>query len=567
MISIQKQLESINIAPALDEITLNEIATEVSDGYEIDVGSRKGWLERNADYLKLASQVKETKTFPWTNAANVKYPLLSIASLQFASRAYQQLLSSQRVVKGRVIGEDSEGLKREAAERISKHMSYQLLEEMENWEDDMDRLCLVLPICGNVFKKTYRIPGENVSELVLPTDLVVNYYAKSIEKASRKSHILFYYENELETAYRTGEFVRPEEEFTPSITVSKDKTGDEVKGENPPQDDKHGPRRLIEQHGYYDLDEDGYKEPVITTFDEDTNHIYRIVARYEAEDVTYDDGNVVIKIEPDEMFTNFVFIPSTSSGVYGQGFGTLLGPLNETANSIINQLIDAGTLGNLPSGFIGRGAKNAAGKMPFQPGEFRQVNVSGEDLKNNIVPLPIKEPSGVMFNLLGLMLDSGNQLSSVSDLMSGKSPGQNQPYSTTSDLLQQGLQVFSSIYKRIHRSLKKEFRKLYKLNSLYVDGEEYFTVLDSDEEEQGSVNETDYQGDGTDVVPASDPTITTNAEQLAKADALGAFIQLGTVNQKVATRRILEAQQQEGINELMELPELLLLMPLIVSRP
>ena len=551
-IPIEKQLQSINIADGLDQDVLNDISHQVSMGYEIDVSSRKGWMEKNEGYMKLAAQIKETKSWPWENAASVKYPLLSIASLQFAARAHQQLVPNQKVVKGKVIGKPSDE-KRAKAERISQHMSYQILEEMDNWEDEMDRLCLVIAICGNAYKKTYRVPGKNVSELVLTQDLVVNYYAKSIEQASRKSHILLYYNNELETAYRSGEFLRPEDDLPVPQMMSKDKTGDEIKGEKPPERDEDAPHRLIEQHCFYDLDGDGYKEPVIITFHEESGIILRIVARYYAKDITF-NGNEVVKINPEEYFTNFIFVPSVTSGVHGQGFGSLLGSMNETANSIINQLLDAGTLSNLPSGFIGRGVKGAKGRMPFAPGEFKQLNSSGSDLKNNIVLMPTKEPSGTMFSLLGMMLDAGNQLSSVTDLMSGKSPGQNQPYSTTSDLLQQGQMVFSSIYKRQHRSLKKEFKKLFELNKLYVDEEEYFEILDSTDEERGKISGSDYQED-TDVMPASDPTISTNQEKLMKAEALGSFMQMGTVNAQVGTRRILEAQGQEGIDELMTMPE------------
>ena len=554
-IPIKEQVNLVNIATKLDKSVLDKIYTQVSNGYAIDKTSRQEWGKNNSESLKLAAQVREPKSFPWNNAANIKYPLVSTAVLQFASRAYQQLIPTNTIVRGQVIGEDPYGLKRKVANNISHHMTYQLREQMDGWEDDEDRLQLVIAICGNAYKKTYRVPGKNKSELVLPTDLIVNYFAKSIETASRKSHIIPLYENELETKYRTGEFIRPEDGLPTPVPESTGEAGDKITGTQPPSvGDSDSPRKVIEQHCFYDLDGDGYREPVIVTWYEDTSHIFRIVAGYEIEDVIW-DGDKVIEIPQEQYFTNTIFIPCVDSGIHGIGFGTLLGPINETANTIINQMLDAGTLSNLPCGFLGRGAKLPGGKVTLSPGVFKQLRSSGEDIAKNVFLMPTKEPSMVMYQLLGLMIQGGKELSSVSNLMSGESPGQNQPYSTTKELLQQGLQVFSSIVKREHRSLKKEFKKLYKLNKKYLSPIEYFTILDTDNERQGQIRSTDYQGDGTDVIPASDPTILTDAEKLAKAEQLMIFSQMGTVNPQIATKRALEAQGQEGIEELMTMPE------------
>ena len=239
------------------------------------------------------------------------------------------------------------------------------------------------------------------------------------------------------------------------------------------------------------------------------------------------------------------------------GFGNLLGPLNEAANTLINQLIDSGTLDNLQSGFLAKGIKIPNGNTPLKPGEWRYVNTIGDDLRKGIVPLPTKQPSTVLFQLLGMMISSGQQLSSVTDLMTGENPGQNQPWSTTSEVLKQGLQVFSSIYKRIHRSMKREFKKIYRLNMLYLEDEKYFAVLDPSgpEDEVGVIGKADFEDKSMDVVPNSDPTNVSNAEKLAKAESLMALLQLGSVNPQVATKRILEAQDQEGIPELMQMPE------------
>jgi len=556
-IKIDKQLGNLNIAESYKKQDLSLIGGHVKDAYDSDKTSRKDWEDRNESYIKLAAQVKETRSFPWAGSSNVKYPLLSIACLQFASRAYKQLFPSANIVKGKVVGYDPTGEKRKSAERISQHMSYQLMEEMEDWAEDMDRGLMILPICGNMFKKTYRDPGQNVSEVILPSDLVVNYYARSLEKASCKTHRLWFYPNEIETKFRSGEWIKPDNEFGDAPSQKDNESKSDVQGIAPPSDDSNAPHLFLEQHTFLDLDQDGYKEPVIVTIHNETQEVVRIVARYEAEDVRFgEDGNTIISIKPEEYFTNFIFFPDTTSGVYGQGFGSLLGPLNESSNSIINMLMDSGTLSNLPAGFLARGVRMKKGNTPFRPGEFRETNIPGDDIRKGIYTLPIKEPSTVMFNLLSMFLDAGQQLSSVSKLMAGESPGQNQPHSTTSDLLQQGMQVFESIYKRCHRSLKKEFRKLYKLNKVHVGEQEYFTVLDSTQNDaQGTVQKVDYLNEELDVVPASDPSVLGSAEKLQKAEALVGFAQMGTVNPQEATKRVLIAQGQDDIETLMKMPE------------
>lgn len=552
-VSIEEQLASTNVAEILDDGDLVTIGDDVFHGYDIDKKSRKEWEDRNEGYIKLAAQVKESRNWPWPNSANVKYPLLSISCLQFSARAHQQLFPGPNVVKGKVIGYDKDGLKRAKAGRISKHMSYQLLDEMEGWEEDMDRALLILPICGNFFKKTYRASTENKSELVLPSDLVVNYYARTLERASRKSHQLWYYPHEIEEQTRSGEWIEPKTAFGDAPAAKDTPAKDSVQGIKPPDTDPDAPHMFIEQHGLYDLDGDSYKEPVIVTIHAETKQVVKIVTGYEDSGVTYDsDGKTVIRIKRDEYFTNFIFIPDAVSGVYGQGFGGLLGPLNETANSIINQLLDSGTLSNVPAGFLSRGVRSAKGNIPLKPGEFRPIQVPGDNIRNVIFPLQFPQPSAVMFQMLGMMLDSGRTLSSVTDLMSGNSPGQNQPHATTSDLLQQGLQVFSSIYRRVYRSLGKEYKKLFKLNKLYVGDTEYFTVLDTGEE--GTVNRNDYLDESLDVIPAADPRMVSDAEKSQREEGLFAFMQAGTVNPQVATKRILLARGEEELNELLQMP-------------
>lgn len=552
--------ESENAAELLTDEQLDYIGTVVKEGYEADEESRSDWVDRNNEAMNLALQLMEEKTFPWPGAANIKYPLITTAALQFASRAYQALLPDRRPVKGNVIGADEDGEKSRKATRVSKHMSYQLLEEMEEWEEDMDKLCIALPVVGTVFKKSYFdvLKNRNISEVIQAKDLVVNYYAKTIDTANRVTHILELSKNEIIRRQRMGTYRNCD--IGVAKVQSKTTDEDDRQGIAPPSKtgDPSIPYTILEQHCWFDLDGDDYEEPYIISVDKDTGKVLRIVPRYDFDAISYNEKEEIYNIEPDEYFTKFSFVPNPDGGFYDIGFGILLGGVNDAVNTLLNQLIDSGTLNNLQSGYLGKGLKIRNGDQPFTPGEWKQCETYGVDLKNNIVPLPTKDPSLVLFNLLGMLINSGEKLASVTDLMLGENPGQNQPATTTMAVLEQGLKVFSSIYKRLYRALKKEYKKLFRLNELYLDQEKYFTILDEQLEggqQGGSVQPTDYDRDSIDILPGADPNIVSETQKLIKAQALMELIPLGTVNPQVVTRRVLEAQEQSGIEELMQIDQ------------
>lgn len=543
-----------NLADRIKEETLKKMGQEVCEWVHVDDNSRSVWKQKYEDYLALASQMVKPKNFPWKDASNVKYPLLTIASMQFAARAYQALIPDNKVVKSRVIGADPEGKKKEVAHRIERYMSYQVLEEIPDWEDEMDRLCLVLPIVGNAYKKTY-FNGETViSDLVLPDKLIVNYYAKSIESAARKTHVIYYYENEIFEKVQSGEFIEIDYNKEAAPENYHVKVQDDVHGITEPSD-QDAPKEFYECHCYWDLDDDGYKEPYIITVHKDSQQVVRVVARYDLNGIKRDETGKLLKIVPVEYFSNFRFIPDPNSGVYALSLGVMLGPLNEAANTLINQLVDSGTLHNLQGGFFAKGLRMPHGKMPLSPGEWRAVNSAGGDLKNSIVPIPTKEPSTVLFNLLGMIVESGQQVWG-SALMTGESPGQNQPFSTTNRLLEQGLQVYSGIFKRVHRQLKKEFKQIFRLNRLYLPVEKYFAVLDpiGPEDEIIKVLKADFNDDNFDIIPASDPAKDSDTETIQDMSLVLELLKLGTVNPMEATKRLLDARQIEGIQALLTLP-------------
>ncbi len=537
-INLRQLVESKNIAETIDEQKLTQIGSDCAKGFEYDLSTRSEWENNLKDWTKLALQVREEKSWPWPKAANVKYPLLSTAAMQFNARAYPSLIPSNGdVVKVNVIGKDRDGTKLERAKRIGMFMSYQVLYEMHCWEEDMDKLLMMLPIIGTVFKKTYYNPviKQNVSELVLPENLVVNYWAKSLESAERVSEIIPLSKRLVKEKMMSKTYLDVE---------LGDPIPDPTQMTQAVAQDEATPYQIIEQHTYLDLDEDGYAEPYVVTFERTSGKVLRIVARFDEDTIyTNEDGDLQ-RIEPIQYYTKFGFIPNPDGGFYDVGFGLLLGPLNESVNTLINQLIDAGTLSNLQGGFLGKGLKLKMGESRWQPGEWKPVNSTADDLRKQIVPLPAKEPSNVLFQLMGSLITSGKELASVAEIFVGKMPGQNTPATTTMATIEQGMKVFTAVYKRVYRALRSEFKKIYDLNRVYLDPNKYAAVIDTE------VGPDDFDKESYDVCPAADPSTPTGTEKLMKAQGLLELLPTGILDPVEVIRRVLEAQEQPNYERL-----------------
>lgn len=537
--SLRAMLESANIAEKLDEEELIKIGSDAKAGYEMDKQSRQEWEDAADEWTMLASQVREPKSYPWPKASNVKYPLLTTAAMQFGARAYPSLIPSDgKVVKAKVIGKDPTGEKYKRADRVSAYMSYQLMYEMHGWEESMDKMLIMLPICGTLFKKTYwdSIKKQPCSRLILAKNLVVNYWATDLETAERISEVIemsprVLKERQLAKIFRDidlGDAPTPE-----------DRTG------NAPSNDETTPYTIIEQHTYLDLDDDGYKEPYVVTFHLESGDVLRIAARFSEKTMHFDDEGKLVKIEPIQYYTKFGFIPNTDGSFYDLGFGNLLGPINESVNTLINQLIDSGTLNNLQGGFLGKNLKVRMGEQSFKPGEWKAVASIGDDLKKQIVPLPTKEPSAVLFQLMGSLITSGKELASVAEIFVGKMPGQNTPATTTMATIEQGMKVFTAVYKRLYRSLQQEFDKLFDINATYLNPESYANVVDV------SVGPNDFDRKNYDVCPGADPTAVSQTEKLLKAQGLMEMLPLGILDPVKVGLRLLEAQEQPNYMELL----------------
>jgi chaperonin GroES len=521
----------INLASMIDATHLAQIGTKVVEEYKIDLESRKasGWEARHASALKQAMQVKEVKNYPWENASNVKFPLTTVAAIQFNARAYPAIVDGAAVVKGKVLGKPDEG-KRARADRIGRHMSYQLLDEMEEWEEGTDELLVILPVTGTVFRKTYFDPamGRNCSELITADKLVVNYWAKA--SPERMTQVCEYYPREVASKTRSGLWMQQD------IGRPQDANNDD-----------DAPHKFLEQHRLLDLDEDGFPEPYIVTVHLETEKVVRIYARYDVDGIKANDKGEVFSITPVRYFTRYRFMPPMDGSYYGVGFGTLLDPLNETINSTLNQMMDAGHLVNTQSGFIGDGISMKSGKKGFAPGELKRVvNSSGGALRDNIVMTDFKGPSPVLFQLLGMLVDVSKDITATKDILTGETGQSNTPVGTTLAMIEQGLKVFSAIYKRIHRSLKLELQCLFRLNRLYLEPEVYFNFQD----EEGQVGLDDYQQADVGVIPVSDPTVVTDMQRIGRAQYLGTFRGMGLDDMEI-NKRMLEAGGIQDIQGLL----------------
>lgn len=516
--------ESSNLCDRFDKKDLDAIGNTVWEGYNRDIFSRTVWMRRMESAMDLALQVQKEKTFPWPGAANVVFPLVTIAALQFSARSYGNIIQGIDVVRYRVVGDDTSGDIQSRADRISKHMSWQVLEEDSSWEEQHDRLLINLAIVGCNFVKSYFSPtlGHNVSELVMARDFVLDYYAKSVEASARKTHIVPLFRNEIYERVKGGIFtnVLDEDWFNQPApnTPTQPVGGQNVRqGTSPPQSDEDTPFKSLEQHRLLDLDQDGYAEPYIVTIEESSKKVLRIVARFDREDdIEYVKGKEILRIRPTEYFTKYSFIPAPDGGIYDVGFGILLGPLNESVNSGINQLLDSGTMQNSMGGFLGRGAKIRGGVYTMAPWEWKRVDSTGDDLRKSMVPFPERQPSNVMFQLLGLLIQYTDRIAGTTEQMVGETPGQNTPAETSRNALEQGMQVYSMIFKRVWRSLKEEFKKLHKLNAVYLPTRQRFGAGDS------YVSKDDYKSNPDMVVPVADPNITSIAMKFFQAQSLRA---------------------------------------------
>ena len=551
-------VESNNVADMMDEDDLAALGSLCVQEYQADKDSRREWEERSADAIRMAMQIPEEKSFPWAGAANVKFPLTTIAALQFHARAYPATIPGPDVVGCRVIGDDPDNTKQARADRVSAHMSFQRMEQDTQWEESHDKLLIIAGLVGCAFKKTYHdsINDIQVSELVMPNHLVVDYYTKSLETANRITHSMERSTNYFIERERAKLFLKTDlKHNAPHPLGELDRVKDEGQGTRPGGLIDDAPLILLEQHRWMDLDGDGYKEPYIVSVREDTMEVCRVVARFYKEGIIYNEDGDLQRIQPEHFFTKFPFIPSPDGGFYDMGFGTLLGALNEAINTVINQLLDAGTMATTAGGFLGRGIQIKGGDYSFKPNEWKRVDNNGTALRDCIFPLPVREPSNVLFQLLGLLIDFGTKIGMATDALVGENPGQNTPAETSRNTITQGEKVFNGIYKRIYRAMKEEFRKCYRLNyfNAPLNGKFEYTSTDG---KGAFATVEDYFDSDNSVIPTADPYVVSDDAKMAQAVAVKNSAQSTSGYDKyVVERRFLKALKVQGIDQIFPDPK------------
>ena len=517
----------------LGETVLGSLGSQCVDDWRMDDGARNQWKTQTEQALSAAAQdAPGDKTYPFERSANVQYPLITVAAQQFAARAYPAIVKPGDAVSVAVLGRDESGEKQARADRVKDYLNYQLFYRIADWEGDTDVLLNQLPISGCGFRKVYYDPhkGRPCSEFVNALHLTVPSDAKALKDAPRITQDFEVFPYQIAERRRSGMYR--------DVDLLLDGNEDEQK-----------PRQFIEQHRLHDLDDDGVEEPYIITVDVETSQVMRIEAAYDDLDLELgEDGRTIIRIERWCPFVKYSFLPDPKGRFYDIGFGHLLAPINAVVNTIINQLLDAGHAQVAGGGFLAAGLRlQGSGQtnvLRFSPSEYKVVNAPGGDIAKAIYERPMPSPSPVLFELLGMLMDAARDISSVKDVLTGEA-GKAQTATATLALIEQGLQTFTAIYKRIYRSAKQEFQLLYECVSRYGDAEEYARVLDI----AGATLAKDFNEADLDIQPVSDPASVTNMQRMAKAGFLQGFLGKG-LNDKEILTRIFEAADIADIEKL-----------------
>jgi hypothetical protein len=495
----------------------------------------------------------ESRSQPFQGSSGVIHPILAEAVTQFQASAYKELLPSKGPVKTQIIGMRTAETESQA-ERVQEFMNYYIMNVMKEYDPELDQLLFYLPLAGSAFKKIHYDFSlkRAVSKFITPEDLVVPYESPDIFSAERVTHIISMSRNEIKKQQLSGFYANvdiPEDSYTERDEVKEEI--DAIEGVEPAYTEERN-RTIYEIHtildlkGYEDLDKNneptGLKLPYVVTIDEQANKVLAIRRNYNPND---EDKNKI------NYFVQYKFLPGL--GFYGLGLSHMIGGLSKASTSILRQLIDAGTLANLPAGFKARGMRIRDEAEPLQPGEFRDIDTTGGSLKENLIPLPIKEPSSVLMQLLGLLVDSGKRFAAIADLNVGDM-NQAMPVGTTIALLERGTKVMSAIHKRLHYSQKLEFNLLADVFADYLPPEYDYDTGSGPRE----IKISDFD-ERVDIVPVSDPNIFSQSQRITMAQELLQMVQSapdihGPVGIYEAYKRMYGALGVDNVESLLQPP-------------
>ena len=499
-----------NLAEYMSEGELASLAGELIGDFDSDIGSRKDWIQTYVDGLELLGLKIEERTEPWEGACGVYHPILSEALVKFQSETMMSTFPAAGPVKTQIIGKET-AEKKEAAERVKDDMNYQLTDVMQEYRPEHERMLWGLGLAGNAFKKIYIDPAldRQVAMFVPAEDIVVPYGASSLETAERITHVMRKTENDLKRLQHAG-FYRDVDLGEPNNVLDEvEKKIAEKLGFRATTDDRY---KILEMHveldliGYEHKDKDGEETgialPYVVTIEKGSNTILAVRRNWESDDKTH---------QKRQHFVHYGYIPGF--GFYCFGLIHLIGAFAKSGTSMLRQLVDAGTLSNLPGGFKTRGLRIKGDDTPIAPGEFRDVDVPSGTMRDNILPLPYKEPSIVLAQLLDKVIQEGRAFASVSD-MKVSDMSANAPVGTTLAILERTLKVMSAVQARIHYSMKREFKLLKKIIAEYTPEEYSYVPVEGSPRAKRS----DY--DNVEVIPVSDPNAATMAQKIVQYQAV-----------------------------------------------
>jgi hypothetical protein len=498
-----------NLADEMPDRELQRISGELLSEYEANSDSRSEWADTYSKGLELLGFTYDERTQPFRGASGVTHPLLAEAATQFQAQAFNELLPPQGPVKTSIMGTESRE-KQEQARRVKTFMNYYITNVMEEYTPDMDQMLFVLPLAGSTFKKTYydEAMGRIVSRFVPAENLVVPYNTSDLDTCPNITQVVTTSLNDMRKMqvsgfYRDVEVVPAQKEMSEIAEIT-----DKIGGFEPSNIDYNC--TLLECHvdldldGYEDVDEEGeptgIKVPYVVTLSLDNGQVLSVRRNYREDDE---------RKKKIAYFTHYKFLPGF--GFYGLGLIHTIGGLSRTATSALRQLIDAGTLSNLPAGFKARGLRISDTDDPLQPGEFRDVDAPGGAIRDSIMPLPFKGPDQTLFNLLGFVVQAGQRYATITDLKVGDG-NQQAPVGTTIAMLEQGTRVMSAVHKRLHYAMRQEFKILARLMSETLPQEYPYTIAGGDE----TIMATDFDG-RVDVIPVSNPNVFSQAQRIVLA--------------------------------------------------
>ena len=499
-----------NLAEKMDEKELATLANDLCSDFEDDISSRKDWMQTYVDGLDLLGLKVDDRTEPWPGACGVYHPLLTEAVVKFQAETIMETFPAQGPVRTKIIGEETKE-KKESAKRVEADMNHQLTDVMLEYRPEHEKMLWGLGLAGNAFKKVYFDPGlgRQTSMYVSADDLVVPYGAANIETAERVTHVMRKTKNELERLTQEGFYVDTElEDPTDSLDEVEKKIAEKM-GFRATTDSRY---KLLEMHvsldlpGFPDKDKDGKKTglavPYVVTIEKSNSKILAIRRNWNPDDDLK---------QKRQHFVHYPYVPGF--GFYAFGLIHLIGGFAKSGTSILRQLVDAGTLSNLPGGFKTKGMRTKGDDTPFSPAEWRDVDIASGALKDNIMPLPYKEPSQVLAGLMDKIVDEGRRFASAADLKVSDMSAQS-PVGTTLAILERTLKVMSAVQARIHYAMKQEFRLLKTIIADYTPDKYDYEPIDG----RPRAKKSDY--DNVDVIPVSDPNAATMSQKVVQYQAV-----------------------------------------------